>query len=115
MSQQLKEYNWPDVKAIELDEYGNQADINPGTLVRHKLHATPIGICISRRWTDDDKPMQVKVLWTVAPHEFGPFTMPSIRGLQSQLMANKLVEVQPMSGPQGNIFYMDYTYPSGSV
>lgn len=43
-----------------------------------------------------------------------PPSFPNIRRIFSSLIANKIVNVQPMSLPSSLLFYLDYTFPSGS-
>lgn len=105
----LKTHDWPSIIPIDSEE------VNPGALVRHKLYEGSLGTCISRAWGPDDKPMQVTVLWTRYPKGFD---LSSVRPVSPGLIASELVKVQPMTMPQGGIFYMDYTYGqdvSGSV
>ena len=115
---QLEQYDLPDLIAIEHESNPrNPAQtrpltIMPGSLVRHKDWPKSLGTALTRAWGPSDKPMQVLVLWSVAP---GLFTMPNVRRVQPQLIANQLTSIQPMTAPSGLIFYLDYQYGSGSV
>lgn len=40
--------------------------------------------------------------------------LPLVRRVFSNLMANDIVSVQPMSQPTGNLFYLDYKYNDGN-
>lgn len=42
-----------------------------------------------------------------------PF-FPNVRRVFPSLIANEIVNVQPMSLPSSLLFYLDYTFPSGS-
>jgi hypothetical protein len=42
-------------------------DARPGDMVRHRKWDASLGVCVSRRWGPDDKPMQCGVLWSVQP------------------------------------------------
>lgn len=46
---------------------------------------------------------------------FANFAMPLVRKVNYQKIANDLVSVQPMTLPSGALFYLDYTYGSGSL
>ena len=112
MSQQLKAYDLPDLIANELDEDGNYSTILPGSWVRHAKHPNSLGIALTRRWIERNRPMQVEVLWSIEPQPIVDFPMP--RRVSPGLIANEIVKVQPMTLPAGLIFYLDYTYGSGS-
>lgn len=45
-----------------------------------------------------------------SPVDFSKIAFPPIRRVQSGLIANDIVSVQPMSMPAGALFYLDYTY-----
>lgn len=116
---QLDYYDLPTLVAVERESNPrNPAEtrpaltILPGMLVRHKDWPQSLGVAMSRCWLDDDKPMQVLVLWTHAP---GLFNLPNVRRVQPQLISQQLTSIQPMTAPSGLIFYLDYTYGSGSV
>lgn len=111
---QLATYDLPTISPIDVDNHGIPVDVNPGVLVRHKSDICSLGTCVSRRWGPDDRPMQVTVLWAQPPRGFRDVTFPKVRKVAQPLMANSLVSIQPMSRPAGGIFYMDYTYNSGS-
>ena len=107
----IRVHDLPDLIAL-----GN--DVFPGECVKHKSYPTSFGIVVSRCWGPSDKPMQITVMWTCWPKEvgdFGSMVMPLIRRVQPSLIANELVSVQPMTLPAGLIFYLDYTYGSGSL
>jgi hypothetical protein len=59
---------------------------------------------------------EVSVLWSIEPEpvDLSRFAFPIIRRTFPTLRAQQLVSIQPMSVPSGAIFYMDYTYGSGS-
>jgi len=71
---QLKTYNLPDLIAVNFTT-GAQGGlpwkmlntIEPGEPVRHKDDPNSYGMCLSRRWGPDDKPMQIDVLWSKQP------------------------------------------------
>lgn len=115
---QLEQYDLPDLIAVESESNPKDASqtrpitIMPGVLVRHKDWPKSLGTALTRAWGPSDKPMQVLVLWSVCP---GTFTMPNVRRVSPQLIANELVKIQPMTLPAGLIFYLDYQYGSGSV
>lgn len=59
----------------------------------------------------------VTVLWQKIPKyliKFAEIAFPIIRRVPTPLIAQELCTVQPMSLPSGLIFYLDYTYGSGS-
>ena len=115
---QLQRYDLPDLIAVEHESNPRDPSqtrpttILPGSLVRHKDWPKSLGTALTRCWIENDKPMQVWVLWSVTP---GTFTMPNVRRVSPQLIANELIKVQPMTLPAGLIFYLDYQYGSGSV
>lgn len=115
---QLQQYDLPDLIAVEVETNPKDSrqtrplTIVPGVLVRHKDWPKSLGTALTRAWGPSDKPMQVLVLWSVAP---GLFTLPNVRRISPGLIANELVKVQPMTAPSGLIFYLDYQYGSGSV
>lgn len=111
MSQQLKAYDLPKLIALDKDEHGSRATILPGSWVSHIAHPTSLGIALSRRWIENDRPMQVEVLWTVPPPDLD---FPAPRRVNMTTIANEIVAIQPMTLPAGLIFYLDYTYGSGS-
>jgi len=111
---QLATYDLPDILTIEVDKHNVPVYPNPGTLVKHKSDLSSLGTCISRHWGPDDKPMQVTVLWAKPPRTFSNVIFPKVRKTSPTLLANQLVSVQPMTAPAGGIFYMNYTYGSGS-
>lgn len=39
-----------------------------------------------------------------------PITFPKVKKVAAPLFANEIVNVQPMTMPTGNLFYMDYKY-----
>lgn len=43
-----------------------------------------------------------------------PFLFPNIKRVYPGLIAQQLVTVQPMTVPSGLLFYLDYSYGSGS-
>ena len=58
---------------------------------------------------------EVAVLWSDEPQSgFDKFAFPIIRQVSPRLTANSIGSIQPMTAPTGGIFYMDYTYGSGS-
>jgi hypothetical protein len=53
------------------------------------------------------------VLWSDEPKVLGGFSnfaMPLIRRVFPPQLAQQLIQVQPMTAPVGNVFYMDYKY-----
>jgi len=71
---QLQTYSLPDLIAIDKIEgvqcgrpYSYPESVMPGRFVRHKNDPESYGICLSRRWIWDDKPMQCEVLWSREP------------------------------------------------
>lgn len=82
--------------------------IEPGVMVRHVDWGKTLGTVVSL--VDD----QALVLWARSPGLFG-FGMPHVRRVFPSMIANELVKVQPMTLPSGLIFYMNYTYGSGSM
>lgn len=46
--------------------------------------------------------------------QFEQVAFPIVRRVWSNLIAQQIVEVQPMSLPSGSLFYMDYTYGKNS-
>ena len=54
----------------------------------------------------------ITVLWSTAPTD--PFAFPASRRVFAQTFAKQIVSVQPMTMPSGGVFYLDYTYDSGS-
>lgn len=54
---------------------------------------------------------QLSILWSEEPRDpFGTFAAPLVRRVFTPLIANQLVQVQPMTAPAAGIFYLDYTY-----
>lgn len=47
--------------------------------------------------------------WTEGCHPPEPFVCSSTRRIFASMIANKIIDVQPMSIPAGLIFYLDYT------
>ena len=92
----------------------------PGAIVRHVDDTNAIGTLVGI----DPTTNRLWVYWSNEPDTwldmgygikgFANMTFPVIRRVFSNTIANKLVKVQPMSLPHGLIFYMDYTYGSGS-
>lgn len=61
---------------------------------------------------------EITVFWSISPvpeNKFANFTAPLVRRVFTPLIAQSVFNVQPMIAPPGNIFYMDYTYGSGSL
>lgn len=52
----------------------------------------------------------VQLLSTVG--SFDLFTMPIVRRVFPEILAKELVSVQPMSGPTGKLFYLDFVTTS---
>lgn len=83
--------------------------LTPGALVRHARHEKSCGVLIAN---GDDF---VTVLWSVPPGGIN-FSFPAVRQVgKTRLIANQLISVQPMTVPAGGVFYIDYTYGSGSA
>lgn len=83
----------------------------PGVLVQHATKTYAYGLLISL----NRETMSAYVLWTVQPGSgFENFAMPLVRKVNYQKIAQDLVSIQPMSLPSGTLFYLDYTYGSGS-
>jgi len=92
-------------------------DLAPGNEVSLKNHKEAYGIIVSIRCndTDDADLVVADVLWSVLPDDYSWFTMPMVRRVHATKIAQSLVTVQPMIVPTSSIFYMDYTYGSGSI
>lgn len=108
---QLERYDITELVTVDTNARGGRVELFPGALVRHKDWPKSLGTALTRCWVEDNKPMQVLVLWSVAP---GLFTLPNVRRVHQKLIANQLTSIQPMTAPSGLIFYLDYTYGSGS-
>jgi hypothetical protein len=53
------------------------------------------------------------VMRVIAPRfDFGAFAIPLVRNVFPALTLADIVSVQPMTGPSGKVFYMDYKYDS---
>ncbi len=66
-------------------------------LVEENIHK----LSDDRIWNNKDE--------CIKPPPFFP-----VRRIFSSLIANEIVNVQPMSLPSSLLFYLDYTFPSGS-
>lgn len=83
----------------------DEAEINPGCIVADYVQRESRGIVIS---TDD---INCRVLWWNPPARF---TWPPVRTLiDYRLIAQELINVQPMTLPSASLFYMDYQYGVG--
>ena len=88
-----------------------------GQQVRHASYQDILGIVlrlIPPLTEDDDNSYKLKVLWS-SPVPGETFQFPQVRKVFPALVANELVSVQPMTLPSGLVFYLDYTYNSGST
>ncbi len=87
------------------------APLVPGTLVTKPSHKGSIGTIVAVK----NNGKEVVVLWSnegVSP--FAGFVFPAVTRLFGPLVAQDLVSIQPMTAPTGLVFYLDYTYGSGS-
>ena len=111
----IKKYNTRTETGIDYVKHGVAACdggvLTPGSVVFYTGHPTSRGIVIAV--TDD----VLTVLWSVEP-DFSAykFPLPPLRRIGPQ----NLISIQPMSIPNGGIFYLNYKYgektePSGSV
>lgn len=86
-----------------------KAKIVPGTFVTYPSRKGSFGTVISVREG------KVVIVWSNAGHDpFSNFVFPAMRRIFSPTIAPQLVSVQPMTLPKGLVFYLDYTYGSGS-
>lgn len=77
----------------------------PGDWVTHKtLHGKGFIIAV----TDTE----ICILWSIEPQlsDFSKFVAPIVRRVYPTLIANQLVSIQPMSVPNGLVFFLDYQY-----
>lgn len=86
--------------------------LRPGVLVRHALQKGTRGTLVAV-WDGEDGGRHYSVLWSHPPD--GKVNFPGITKAKQGLIAHELIKVQPMSLPSGLLFYMDYTYGSGSA
>ena len=70
----LELHSLPDLVAINTvikHQCGDSVEVResvvPGQPVRHKDDPWSYGVCLSRRWIWDDRPMQCEVLWSRSP------------------------------------------------
>jgi hypothetical protein len=84
-----------------------------GQQVRHVRNLQVLGIVLKILPGDAQRGETYKVLWSDSFSDH-TFAFPRVRRQYSQLIANDIVSIQPMSLPAGLIFYLDYTYGSGS-
>jgi len=106
VSQQLETYDWPNSDVIiAIEDLRLGVTLSPGDFVRHKDCPDSRGIIVANNANS------VTVLWSVTPNA-SPWPIP--RRVFGSTIANEIVKVQPMSLPSGLIFYLDYTYGSGS-
>jgi hypothetical protein len=83
--------------------------LRPGEWLTHQRYGG-LGLLIAR----DEH--QMTVLWSEEPKtDFGNFAMPLARRVFTPLLAPQLVSIQPMSVPQGGIFYQDYKFDAISL
>ncbi len=104
---QLQTYDWPDSDVIiGIDDLRLGVTLSPGDLVRHRDYLdNSQGVIVA---VDANS---VTVLWSITPKAS---SWHSRRRVFGSTIANEIVKVQPMSLPAGLIFYLDYTYGSGS-
>lgn len=87
----------------------------PGDMVCHREVVGSVGVVVSREEGTEAVERLITVLWSRFDAQVVDFEFPRIRGLTSRLVAQKLLKVEPMSMPSGNVFYMEYAYGSGSM
>lgn len=109
----IKEHNVKHL--VETDEVGQKIEqcsntFSPGTNVTLKNDNSWRGIIIA---SCED---QATVLWTQEGEFFpvGQFTLPLVRRVFSQLVAQDITSVQPMTLPSGLIYFAGRQFPSGS-
>lgn len=90
------EQKWQPVLEGISDEYSRKVT---ATLLENQAKAT-----ISERVDEADSPTQVGHLGT-----FQKFAFPLIRRVYPNLIANKIVGVQPMQGPVSQVFYLGHS------
>lgn len=88
----------------------SQFDIKPGVLVRRTTDEKSLGTVIGLFHHEGKE--HARVLWARVPKS--SFAFPTGLVFPASIM-NDLVKVQPMTLPTNLVFYMDYTYDSGSL
>ena len=96
------------------DERQWKVRVNAKTLIEEVV--TLFGYSFTRtkwiihEWAKSQKPDYcLKFYWTSHSLDYN-FTMPIIRRVAAATIGQDLVPVQPMDGPTGHLFYLDYQY-----
>lgn len=96
---------WPLYNMGDGSSPASNVGLRPGDYVRHAgPPASGHGMVVA---SDDT---HVTVLWSVEPRDPLAVMFPTIRRVSSPLVGSQFINVQPMSVPNGKVFYMDYVY-----
>ena len=96
---------------------GDNRDDNPPVNAKNLIEeiVTLFGYTFTRTkwiihdWCKKQKPDYcLKFYWS--SHEFDGLMFPAVRRVMASTVGQDLVRVEPMGGPTGNLFYLDYQY-----
>jgi hypothetical protein len=96
-------------KKVEPTEAG--AALAPGTFVTLRQvvgGASGFGTVVSA------DAVSITVLWSSEPAKGPNFQFPNVKKVQMGLIAQNVIDIQPMTGPSAKVFFMDWDYASGS-